>query len=289
MKLINLVENTPGAEGCQSAHGLSFYIETQHHRLLMDAGPGPVLVDNADALGVDLSRVDTVVLSHGHYDHADGLPAFARRNPHAAIYLHKGAEQPRFSLDPKGYRYNGMDPDIAALPNLVWTQGRVDLDEELSLFDGASHEKLWPRSNRRLFCQREGQMVQDPFDHEQYLVVREDWDTRVLLSGCAHQGIVRRRAGRGGQRLSHDEARGRLYPGGFGPHPPNGFLAQGALRRGAVHLPLYRAGALPGDEGHSRTAASLRPLRGDSAIINMENARQDELVGRFCVSFWKMM
>ena len=190
MKLINLVENTPGAEGCQSAHGLSFYIETQHHRLLMDAGPGPVLVDNADALGVDLSRVDTVVLSHGHYDHADGLPAFARRNPHAAIYLHKGAEQPRFSLDPKGYRYNGMDPDIAALPNLVWTQGRVDLDEELTIFDAAPHEKLWPQSNRRLFCEREGKMVQDPFDHEQYLVVQENGGARVLLSGCAHQGIV---------------------------------------------------------------------------------------------------
>lgn len=189
MKLINLVENTPGAPLCRSAHGLSFYIETRSHRLLMDAGPGPVLAENADALGVDLTQVDTVVLSHGHYDHADGLPALARRNPHASIYLHRGAEQPRYSLDPGGYRYNGMDPAIPALPNLVWTQGRVDLDEELSLFDGAAHERFWPQSNRRLFCKRAGEMVQDPFDHEQYLVVR-DGSRRFLLSGCAHQGVV---------------------------------------------------------------------------------------------------
>jgi 7,8-dihydropterin-6-yl-methyl-4-(beta-D-ribofuranosyl)aminobenzene 5'-phosphate synthase len=189
MKLINLVENTPGAPGCAAAHGLSFFIETGKHRLLLDAGPGPVLVENAKALGVDLSRVDTVVLSHGHYDHADGLPVFAALNSTAPIYLHRGAEQERYSLDPEGYRYNGMSPSGKKLPNLVWTQGRVDLDEELSLFDGASHQRFWPLSNRKLFTRREGAMVQDPFDHEQYLVIREG-EKRVLLSGCAHNGVV---------------------------------------------------------------------------------------------------
>ena len=192
MKIINLVENTPGVEGCTAAHGLSFYIETEHHRLLMDAGPGPVLTDNARALGVDLTKVDTVVLSHGHYDHADGLPAFAALNWTAPIYLHRGAEQARYSLDRADaeYRYNGMDPAVERLPNLVWTQGRVDLDEELSIFDGAAHDLFWPRSNLRLFTRRDGVMVQDPLDHEQYLVVREDWDTRILFCGCAHMGIV---------------------------------------------------------------------------------------------------
>lgn len=189
MKLINLVENVSGAPGCQSAHGLSVYVKTRRHRILMDTGPGPVLADNARALGVDLSQVDTVVLSHGHYDHADGLPTFAGLNPHAPIYIHRGAEWERFSLDPNGYRYNGMSPAAKNLSNLVWTQGRVDLDEELTLFDGADPKRLWPQSNRKLFCRRDGQMVQDPFDHEQYLVVREG-EKSVLLSGCAHKGIL---------------------------------------------------------------------------------------------------
>ena len=38
MRVINLTENTPGAEGCGYEHGLCFYIETEHHRLLMDTG-----------------------------------------------------------------------------------------------------------------------------------------------------------------------------------------------------------------------------------------------------------
>lgn len=192
VKIINLVENTPGVQGCRSAHGLSFYIQTEHHHVLMDAGPGPVLADNARALGVDLSQVDTMVLSHGHYDHADGIPAFAALNPSAPIYLHRGADQARFSLD-RGvaqYRYNGMDPAVEQLPNLVWTQGRVNIDDELSIFDGASHEHFWPKANLRLFACRDGVMVRDPFDHEQYLVAREDWDLRVLFCGCAHNGIV---------------------------------------------------------------------------------------------------
>lgn len=240
MKLINLVENTPGDPACHSAHGLSFYIQTPRHHLLLDAGPGPVLVENADALGVDLTQVDTVVLSHGHYDHADGLPSFAARNRRARLYLHRGADALRYSRGdreaprenarsagaeaavlnkagdrsaplrnprisneaqdkpacissletvPKGLRYNGVCPDILTLPNLVWTEGRVDLDEELSLFDGASHALLWPRSNLRLLTRRGGELVCDPLDHEQYLVIREG-EKRVLLSGCAHKGIV---------------------------------------------------------------------------------------------------
>lgn len=38
MKIRNLIENTQGAEGCLCEHGLSFYIETEKHRLLVDTG-----------------------------------------------------------------------------------------------------------------------------------------------------------------------------------------------------------------------------------------------------------
>ena len=39
MKIINLIENTKGHEGCAYAHGLSFYVETTKHKLLLDLGP----------------------------------------------------------------------------------------------------------------------------------------------------------------------------------------------------------------------------------------------------------
>ena len=65
MRIANLVENELGDTGCESAHGLSFYIETENHKLLFDTSPSEVLIRNAQKLGVDLTSIDTVILSHG--------------------------------------------------------------------------------------------------------------------------------------------------------------------------------------------------------------------------------
>ena len=78
MRLVTLVENTCGREGCTAEHGLCIYAETPRHRLLLDAGQTDALIHNAEVLGVDLSAVDTLVLSHGHYDHAGGILPFAK-------------------------------------------------------------------------------------------------------------------------------------------------------------------------------------------------------------------
>lgn len=80
MRIINLIENTEGIDGCVYAHGLSFYIETSGHKLLMDLGPSEDTIKNAAVLGVDLSSVDTVILSHGHYDHSGGIIPFTKIN-----------------------------------------------------------------------------------------------------------------------------------------------------------------------------------------------------------------
>ena len=63
MRILNLVENEEGVPDCEAAHGLSFYVETQNHKLLFDTSPSEVVLRNAERLGVDLTAVDTVILS----------------------------------------------------------------------------------------------------------------------------------------------------------------------------------------------------------------------------------
>lgn len=65
MRIINLMEDTDGKNGCLYEHGLSFYIETNKHKLLLDTGASNATLENAKKLGIDLTRVDTVILSHG--------------------------------------------------------------------------------------------------------------------------------------------------------------------------------------------------------------------------------
>ena len=101
MKIINLIENTKGAAACASAHGLSFYVETSDHKLLVDLGPSAQTLKNAEKLGIDLKAVDTVILSHGHYDHSGGIMEFAKINPHAPIFMQRSADGNYYADDGK--------------------------------------------------------------------------------------------------------------------------------------------------------------------------------------------
>jgi len=213
MRIINLAENTEGAAGCGFEHGLCFYIETEHHKLLMDTGQSDLFIKNAEKLGVDLTKVDTVVLSHGHYDHGGGILPFAEINPDAKIYVQASAFGEYYSIDSKGQpHYIGLAEGIRELPQIVVVgskpdsaekedaQSEVDtegsfedgiyrIDDELSLFTGIGNEHPIPSANQRLMKKTEEDMVQDDFVHEQCLVINEGTKS-VLLSGCAHHGIL---------------------------------------------------------------------------------------------------
>ncbi len=186
MRIVTLIENTPGNNGCAYEHGLSLYIETGCHRLLLDTGATDASLRNAERLGIDLTKVDTVILSHGHYDHTGGVTAFAAINPRAVIYLRKNADG-QFC---HGEKYIGIDRSILSLPQLRTVEGDLRIDEELSLFTNVTGRRLWPESNLELSrLEPDGSPKQDDFSHEQYLVLHSE-GRYLLLSGCAHNGIL---------------------------------------------------------------------------------------------------
>lgn len=185
MKIITLVENTCGHEDCIAEHGLSIYIETDNHKLLLDTGQTDAVVKNAEVLSIDLSAVDTVILSHGHYDHSGGILPFSQINHTAQIIMQKPAAEPHFNGD----RYIGIDTDILKLPNVKFADGDIQLDDELFLFSGITGRRCYPQGNRKLSCLKEGVKTEDDFVHEQCLVITQN-GKRWLLSGCAHNGIL---------------------------------------------------------------------------------------------------
>jgi len=193
MKIVNLIENTEGNPDCVSAHGLSFYVETKNHKLLLDLGPSEDTLKNATALGINLSDVDTVILSHGHYDHSGGIIPFTKINNKAAIYMQAAATDAYFADDgmdaPERYRYIGIDPDIEKLPQLRFISGDTVIDDELELFTIQKRSHELPFTNKRLLVRKGNEYIRDDFRHEHYLVIRQDGKS-VLMSGCAHNGIL---------------------------------------------------------------------------------------------------
>lgn len=189
MKIVILMENTSEREGCLCEHGLSVYVETERHRLLVDTGASGAFVQNAATLGIDLGQVDTVVLSHGHYDHSGGILAFAERNSDARIYMQRTAGEDFYSIHEEGPEYIGIDKRILELPQVRLLDGDFVMDEELALFSDITGRRLWPQGNLRLKRKEGETLVQDAFEHEQCLVISYE-DKRILISGCAHNGIL---------------------------------------------------------------------------------------------------
>lgn len=189
MRIINLMEDTDSGNGCVYEHGLSFYIETKKHKLLLDTGASKATLQNAEKLGIDLTQVDTVILSHGHYDHSGGIMEFVKLNPAAKIYLQRSAGYDYYNLKDNKEKYIGIDKAILELPQVQLLDGNCRIDEELFLFTNVTGRKYWAKSNLLLKRKVDNEFVQDVFDHEQCLVITEEHQ-QVLLSGCAHNGIL---------------------------------------------------------------------------------------------------
>ena len=191
MRIINLVENELGNSGCEAAHGLSFYVETENHKLLFDSSPSEIVIRNAQKLGVDLPAVDTVILSHGHYDHSGGILPFVELNPRAKIYMQNnaGGEYYAFDGEDKGFRYIGIDKKILSLPQVQLLKGDTKIDDELQIFTVDQRAYPLPSTNKRLRELCNGQYIQDDFHHEQNLLLTAD-GKKILFCGCAHSGIL---------------------------------------------------------------------------------------------------
>ncbi len=189
MKILNLMEDTAGENKVFAEHGFCVYIETLMHRILVDTGASEKTWDNAGKLGVDTGSIDLVFLSHGHYDHSGGLLSFAEQNPNAKIYMHARAADDYYNLKDGREKYIGIDKRILDLPQIVLLEKGCRIDREISVFSGVTGRRKWPKSNLTLKRKTGESYVQDSFDHEQYVVVETE-GKKILISGCAHNGIL---------------------------------------------------------------------------------------------------
>jgi len=187
MKITALLENTTIDTALTPKHGLSIYIETPKHKTLFDLGPDDTCLQNAQILGIDLAQVDTVVLSHGHYDHGGALASFLKINDNARLFLHRQAFEPHYHKRLFVKKYVGLDQNQANNARLSFTDDTVRIDDELFLFSDVEGQ-LDTKSSRSLLKKTADGYVRDDFAHEQSLIVTAE-DKAVLFSGCSHRGI----------------------------------------------------------------------------------------------------
>ena len=175
-------------------HGVSFLIETPAGRILFDTGQsGDVLVHNADLMGIDLSRIDALVISHAHYDHTGGLErVLTLCKPGIPLFANPDLFRDRFSgKDPQarsiGLEYSleqlsryvdlrlGVEP-VEIVPG-IWTTGVIT---DRSEFEGRSPSH---------FIRENGEWLPDPYLDDLSLIL-EARDGLVVVCGCCHAGLL---------------------------------------------------------------------------------------------------
>lgn len=226
MKITCLMENTVGNELCRAEHGLSLYVERKNDRILIDTGASGLFAENANKLGVDLTKIEIMFLSHGHYDHGGGILEFHSINPRAKIIMQKRAFGDYWHISKGVEKYIGLNPQIKELENIVLLEGDYVYDKELGKIGTETEEndnkesglkaeenskkktdsingievytlknkeqnalRCWPDGNLVLKEKMGDEYVQDNFEHEQYIVLNEKGKS-ILISGCAHNGIL---------------------------------------------------------------------------------------------------
>lgn len=201
-----LVENTAYSVKLMGEHGLAFHVQIGEKSLLFDTGQSRLLTRNAKRLGVDLSRIDAVALSHGHYDHTGGLRAVWALAPLAPLHAHPGVRIEHWARNPDG---------TARAIGISSSQRSAILAHDSQVhFNTSSAEPLpgihltgeIPRSTDfedvgGPFFLDKAVTKPDPIADDQALF----FDTReglVVLLGCAHAGVVN--TVRQIRRLTHD-------------------------------------------------------------------------------------
>jgi 7,8-dihydropterin-6-yl-methyl-4-(beta-D-ribofuranosyl)aminobenzene 5'-phosphate synthase len=195
MRIATLSENTAGIDGFLGEWGLSILVENDEAKVLFDTGQSVSTVHNANLMGVDLSQVDKIVLSHGHFDHTGGLlSVLSEMGKEIEVIAHPDIWQAKYATSQSAEsRYIGipfsrseleslgakfrLTPEPVAISDSIMTSGEVPMVTD--------YEEIEPS----LVVKEGGGFKPDKFRDDQALIIKTP-PGLVVVSGCAHRGII---------------------------------------------------------------------------------------------------
>ncbi len=186
MQVLTLIENLVYQKDLVAEHGLSFYFEGNHKKILFDAGQTGSFIHNAAVLGIDLTAVDAVVISHGHYDHTGGLYSFLKINRKAKVYIKKEAFQPKYHGPEK---FIGVAYDPVLDNRIEYVQEQTEIDDGVYIMPDIPVRFPEDTHYGHLQVKIGDKLVEDSFEDELYLAVTQNRQLSVI-SSCSHRGII---------------------------------------------------------------------------------------------------
>ncbi|HHT70759.1 MAG TPA: MBL fold metallo-hydrolase [Firmicutes bacterium] len=189
-----LVENTVRQPELLAEHGFAALVNVNGRKILFDTGASHTLISNAGVLGIDLTDVSAVVLSHGHYDHTGGLRDVLKLYGPVDVYAHPDVFSERYTIkkdaDPEyigiGWTREQLQYEGAIL-NLRTTP--TELEEGVFLTGAIPRLTPYEKISNKFQVKSNSGWEQDKILDDQALIVRSSQGI-VVISGCAHAGLI---------------------------------------------------------------------------------------------------
>ena len=187
MKAVVLSDNIPW-NGLDGEWGLSIHITYRDKRILLDSGASGLFLENAEKLGIDLTQVDYAVLSHGHYDHSDGMETFFQTAANARFYVRPGCDACYIQREEE-LAYGGVPEPVMERysDRIVFAMGDVSPSEGVWLIPHKTPDLSAYGEANHMYILRDGKMEPDDYAHEQSLVFETE-EGLIIFNSCSHGG-----------------------------------------------------------------------------------------------------
>lgn len=196
-------EGKINADTFLAEHGFSVLVTVYQgedkHTILFDTGYTKVgVLHNMALLGVNIEEIEAIVLSHGHMDHTGTLHGILDKTSHTIpLVLHPGIFQyPRYTRRPDGAKsiwprtvvkddLNEKNVDIIESKTPVFIA-----DDMIMVTGEVERTTPFEKGMPNALMEQNGELVQDPIIDDQSIVMKLQGKGLVVISGCAHAGIV---------------------------------------------------------------------------------------------------
>lgn len=187
LEITILAENTVEKRKLLAEHGLSFYFKYNGKEYLFDTGQGEVLFSNAKKMGIDLEKIDTVFLSHGHDDHTGGLKKLLEINPQVRVFAHSEIFLPKYKKVESELEFIGTELVESEIKN--FEAAETAIAAAAGIYNtGEIPARRKTYLNPRYVVKREGKEITDPFNDDTSLYIETESGIVILL-GCSHKGV----------------------------------------------------------------------------------------------------
>jgi 7,8-dihydropterin-6-yl-methyl-4-(beta-D-ribofuranosyl)aminobenzene 5'-phosphate synthase len=189
-----LVDNEAG-EGLSAEHGLALWITVGDRRILFDTGQGSALLPNARRLGVPLEQAETIVISHGHYDHTGALDQALTQAPQSRLVMHPEAIATRYSVrPPKAARAVDMPRSVQMHleqwpdTQVTYSTEPVRLTTHIGVTGPVPRATSFEDVGGPFFLDKAG-TEPDPIVDDQSLWIATP-EGLIVCAGCCHAGLI---------------------------------------------------------------------------------------------------